>query len=325
MISTAQIPAAPKPSRMKLSGVIKGKIAQPLRTVIYSAEGLGKTTFAADAPAVIFLPVENGTNHLNVQRFPVPETWQDILDAVSELTTADHDYKTLAVDTVDAAESLLWAALCQRHNVPALDDIGGGYGKGFAVALDEWRRFLVALERLQKTKGMNVLLLAHSWIKSFKNPIGPDWDRYELKLNKQAAGLLKEWADDVLYCSLEEFGSKDEKTKRIKGVSSGARVIHTQRCASFDAKNRNSLPEKLPLLWSDYEAAVQAGEVAPVAELRAEILRKAATLGEEFVAKVAATVEKAGNNAQSLALINNRVNAKISEQDQTTNNEGVKQ
>lgn len=312
------------PSRMKLAHVIRGKIAQPLRTLIYAAEGLGKTTFAANAPSPVFVPVEDGTNHLDVPRFPVPESWQDILDAISELTTADHEFQTVVIDTVDAAEALLWAHICQRYGVATLDDVGGGYGRGFSVALDEWRRLLSAIERLQKAKSVNVLLLAHSWIKPFKNPAGADWDRYELKLNNKAAGLLKEWADDVLYCGFETFTVKDEKTKRIKGVSSGARLIYTQRTASFDAKSRHSLPETLPLNWADFEAAVQAGQVAPPETIREEIIRKAKELGGEREVKILAAVQKAGDNAQSLSLVNNKINFLISEQN-NTNQQGEAQ
>ena len=47
----------------------------------------GKSTLAAAAPSPIFLCAEDGISHLDAQRFPTPESWQDVLDAVAQLTT----------------------------------------------------------------------------------------------------------------------------------------------------------------------------------------------------------------------------------------------
>ena len=74
-------------------------------------------------------------------------------------------------------------------------------------------------------KGTNVVLLAHSWIKPFKNPSGEDFDRYELKINNKAAGLVKEWSEAVLFANWETFVKEDKRTKRNKGVSTGARIL----------------------------------------------------------------------------------------------------
>lgn len=303
-------PAVPAPSsRMTMAAVVRGKLQQPTRTVVYGPEGVGKSTFGAGAPAPVFLGAEDGTGQLDVARFPQPETFEEAVDALRTLARDTHDFKTLVVDTLDWLEPLIWHHICHRDqqvNVEAY-----GYGKGYVVALEEWRRFLNALEALRRAKQMHVVLIAHAWIRPFKNPAGDDYDRYELKLNQKASGLLKEWADSVLFANYETYAKKDEKTKRVRGVSTGARLLYTQRAAAFDAKNRYSLPEELPLAWADYWAAVQAGQVASPDELRAEIQRKAATLGEPLQKAILETMLKAGSDTNALALINNRVNARI--------------
>ena len=83
-----------KTSRMTLAAVKKGRIKQPLRVIVYGQEGVGKSTFAACAPSPIFLCAESGTNHLDIARFPAPEQWSDVFDAVDLLTRQEHDYKT---------------------------------------------------------------------------------------------------------------------------------------------------------------------------------------------------------------------------------------
>lgn len=303
-------PAAPK--RMALDKLLKGKIEQPRRILLYGTEGIGKSTFAASAPAPIFVGPEDGTSQLDVTRFPKPLAWPDVLEAVRTLTNDEHAFKTFVLDTADAAEPLLWAHMCERDSQPGktIRDVEDyGYGKGYQKALDEWRVFLSMLERLRAARGMHVILLAHAQIKPFKNPQGEDFDRYELKLNAKAGGLLKEWCDAVLFANYETFAVKDEK-KRVRGVSSGARIICTERTAAYDAKNRYGLPESLPLSWEDFDRLATAG--ADAAALRSEIERKAAEL-PDLKAVILEWVAKAGDNAQSLALINNKVNARIAE------------
>lgn len=302
---------AQRPSRMRLDMITKGKLRKPISVVCYGPEGVGKSSFAAGAPRPIFVGAEDGTAQLDVVRFPSPAEWNDVLDVPRVLMNEPHEYQTLVIDTLDWVEPLIWAHICQEFGQPNIEAFG--FGKGYQVALDEWRKLLSSLEQLMRAKSMNVVLLAHSWIKPFKNPQGEDFDRYELKFHAKAAGLVKEWSEAVLFANWETFAKEDKRTKRVKGVSSGARVIYTERTAAYDAKNRYSLPEELPLSWSDFESAVAAGAVAPVADLKAEIARKAALLGGELETLIGETVAKAGDNAESLAKINNKVNVKLAE------------
>jgi len=302
------------PSRMTLKGVIRGKLQQPIRVVLYGVEGIGKSTFGANAPNTIFLGAEDGTSQLDVARFPKPENLPDVYEAIRELATGEHDFKTLVVDTLDWLEPIIWAFICERDKQENIEAYG--YGKGYQAALDEWRKVLAALERLRQLKGMHIILIAHSWVKPFKNPTGDDFDRYEMKLHAKAAGLVKEWADAVLFANYETYAKKDEKTKRVRGVDTGARLLFTERRAAWDAKNRYGLPESLPLSWADFEAGVTTGAVAAPEDLRAEIQRKAKELGADTEKKVLETLEKAGTDPSKLALINNRLNALLAEKEQ---------
>lgn len=299
------------PSKMRLDRVVRGKLGQPRRVLVFGQEGVGKSTFAAGAPAPIFLGAEDGTAQLDVVRFPSPESWTEAQEAVRVLTTEKHEYKTLVIDTLDWLEPLIWSHVCARDGEKTIE--GFGYGRGYQIALDEWRVFLAALERLRAANGMHVVMLAHSWIKAFKNPDGPDYDRYELKLNAKAGGLLKEWSDAVLFAQHETHTLKDDRTKRIRGVSTGARLLHTQRTAAYDAKNRYGLPEFIDLSWEEFDRAVIAGSPATVEDMKSEIQRKAKELGADVEKAVAANLAIAKDDSQKLALINNRLNAKIAE------------
>ncbi len=311
-------PASPPASRMRLDALVRGRQKEPRRVLLFGVEGIGKSTFGAAAPKSIFLCAESGTSQLDVARFPVPHKLEDVFEAVRVLTKEKHDFKTLVVDTIDWLEPLVWEHVCQRDSKPGkvLSDIEAyGYGKGYQVALEEWRRLLRELELLRGA-GVEVLLLGHAQLKTFKNPEGPDFDRYELKLNGKASGLLKEWCDDVLFANWETFATKrDGDDKGVfakgKGLSTGARLIYTVRTAAYDAKNRHNLPPALALSWAEYEKHC-AGPAS--ADDLVKIIKAAAEqLGDEDKKTTLGAIERAAGDVSKLVQLNNWTTKKLAE------------
>jgi hypothetical protein len=322
--TTTKTPIA-TPARMLLSNVKKGRLAAPLRVLLYGVEGVGKSTFAMRAPAPIFLNQEKGTEELSVARFPEPRSWDDVLDAVRVLETAPSEYQTLVIDPVNWLEPLCWAKVCQKNGWESIE--APGYGKGYDAALDEWRVLVAALDRLRHVRGMHVILLAHAQVKAFNDPeADASFDRYQIAMNQKAAGLLKQWSSAVLFAKHELVTHKDKATKRVRGVSSGARQLFTQWSAAYDAKNRYHLPETLPLSWDDFYAAVEAGRSADPTELkaRADAARERVTamLAEFGDAAYAARANKAvaetGDDTARLAEIENRIAARLAQRAATT-------
>lgn len=217
--------------KMSLQNVVSGKLVRPVRVLIHGTEGVGKSTFAADAPAPIFICPEDGTAQLDIERFPEPAHYDEVIEAINVLQHEEHDRKTLVLDTADWLEPLIWEAVCAKAKKPNIEAFG--FGKGYVAALDEWRGLVARLDRL-RAKGMHIVIVAHSHVKAFSNPEGENFDRYELKLNGKAAGLLKEWSDAVLFASFEQATYEDGS--RHKGISTGARVMRSERRAAFDAK-----------------------------------------------------------------------------------------
>ena len=303
--------AAARPP-LTLASVRRGRIDTPVRTLLYGVEGIGKTTFAASAPRPIFVAPEDGAGLLDIERF-APEDWTQLREVVALLTRESHEYGALVLDTLDWIEPLLWRYICDRDGKKDVEDYG--YGKGYVAAVDEWRVLVNDLERLRAAKRMQIVLLAHSWIKPFKNPEGDDFDRYELKIHNKAAGLLKEWSDVVLFANYETFAAKDAKTKRVRGVSTGARLCYATRTAAYDAKNRYSLPEFFPLDWGEYEAALTAHQTADTDALVAEITRKAAELGGAIQAQTTDILQTHAGDSAMLEKLNNRLNAKLAEKE----------
>lgn len=300
---------------MSLSKVVSGRLVKPMRLLVYGLEGVGKSTFAAGAPSPIFLGAEDGTSELDVERFPQPTCFADLLEALRELINGEHEYRTLVIDTLDWIEPIVWQQVCiacAKPGHPPLRSIEVmGYGKGYTEAGGFWRQMTASLELLRERRRMDVVLLAHSFVKTYLNPSGEDFDRNQLKLHKGAAAHWREWSDAVLFADHDITTYEDDR-KRIKGIGSGARILRTQHNAAYDAKNRYDLPPELPLDWQSFAEAAQAHRPDDPDRLRLQIERALEQVSEEQLAtRVRNAVANAGENAGELARILNKLAAKI--------------
>ena len=141
---------------MSKYAITSGTIAAPVKTVLYGPEGIGKSTFAAQFPAPVFIDTEGGTKRLNVARLPAPTSWAMLLDEVAEVSRGNVPCGTLVIDTADWAERLCIDAVCARAKVKGIEDFG--YGKGYTYAKEEFGKLLDALEEVLNT-GHNVVVL----------------------------------------------------------------------------------------------------------------------------------------------------------------------
>ncbi len=227
--------------------------------VLYGPEGIGKSTFAAQLPQPLFIDTEGGARHLDVQRFAErPSSWTQLLEQVKYVQSHPEVCRTLVIDTADWAEALCVRHICDKAQLGGLEDFG--YGKGYVYLQEEFARLLQLLTDLAEGRGVNVLLTAHAAMRKFEQPqeMGA-YDRWELKLSKKVAPLVKEWADLLLFANYEVITLTDTNSKR-KTATGGERVMFATHHPCWDAKNRHGLPDKLPFAWA---AIAQIFEAAP--------------------------------------------------------------
>lgn len=284
-------------TRMSLHSVTKGKIERPFRIVLMGQEGVGKSTFASRAPKPIFLGSEQGTHHLDVHRFPQPETWEDVLDAVRVLTEEEHEFKTFVLDSLDWAEPLCWDYVARQAGKKHIEEIS--YGKGYVAAVDQWRFLLSQLDRLSERSGMHIILIAHSQIRTFRNPIGEDFDRYQMALHEKSAAVIRQWADALLFAR-HDVVIKADGDHKVRALDTGARVIETQHAGGWDAKNRYDLPERLPLDWHEFERHARAGLSGQADKLIEQIRVEIASLDDANASKARAALDRAGRDIGKL-------------------------
>ena len=246
-----------------LSRIHRGKEPLPPRLILYGTEGIGKSTFASEAPKPIFIQTEDGLSEIACEKFPLAQTFGDVLSSLTALHAEPHDYQSVVIDSLDWLERLIFDELCRKYDVPSIEKVDGGYAKGYTHALTHWRKVLGLLNQLRIERGMVVVCLAHAKIEKFEDPEATSYDRYSPRLHKHACGLVCEWADAVMFATRRiRVQSEDAGFNRKRGVAfalgkdGGERMIRTIGGPSCVAKNRFSLPEELPLSWPAFMAAL---------------------------------------------------------------------
>jgi hypothetical protein len=239
-----------------LSQIQRGRTAKPPRILVHGTAGVGKSTFASQAPKPIFIQCEDGLDEIDCEKFPLAGTYDDVIAALTDLHTGRHEYETAVIDSVDWLERLIWDKLCAQYSVNSIEKVDGGYAKGYTHALTYWREIVDHLNTLRNTRGMVIMLIAHSKVERFEDPESSPYDRYSPRLHKHAAALLSEWADAVLFATrkirtqTEDAGFNRKRTiAHAIGRDGGDRILRCVGGPSCVAKNRYGIIEELPLSW----------------------------------------------------------------------------
>ena len=231
--------------------ITEGTVNRALKVVIYGSEGIGKTTIASKFPNPLFIDTEGGTSQLNVRRIDRPKTWEELCDIIKEVAANPDVCKTLVLDTADWAERLAVDKVCRDYNITSIES--ANYGKGYVYLAEEFDKFLKKCDSLIDA-GINVEQGA--------------FDRWELKLSKQTAPLLKEWPDALLFLNFKTFVvTTDGNTHKAQG---GKRVIYTSHHPCWDAKNRHGLPDEMELDFKNLEHLFTAENTAPKPQKQSE-------------------------------------------------------
>ena len=221
----------------------RGRRHSPVRAVVYGTEGIGKSTLAAAFPSPVILDTEEGTHHLDVARVSIG-SWDELRAAIAEIGGGRGEFRTVVIDSADWAERLLVEHLLAEHKQKSIE--GFGFGKGYTLLAEGFGRLLTQCDALIGV-GLNVVFVAHSKVQRTSPPDMADgFDRYELKLTKQTAPLLKEWCDLLAFCNYKTAVTEGSDGRK-KATGGKRRLMHLERAAAWDAKNRYGLDAELPM------------------------------------------------------------------------------
>lgn len=236
-----------------LEQIERGVQQTPRRVLLYGTPGVGKSSVGASTPHPVFIQTEDGLSNIDCARFPMAESYGDVMAAIMELYSEPHEFQTLVIDSLDWLERLVWRETCRVRQKENIEDFG--YGKGYSYALELWQEVLDGLNALRKERGMMILLIAHAKIERFENPETDAYDRYSPRLHKHAAALVQEWCDDVLFATYQVHTRQTDEgfdRTRTRGIGTGDRILRTTERPAHLAKNRLGLPEEIPLDYAAY-------------------------------------------------------------------------
>ena len=229
---------------MKELKISNGVVRRAQKVVLYGPEGIGKSTLASAFPDPLFIDTEGGTSHLNVKRVTIDGTFGDLIETIQAVAAQDV-CRSLVLDTMDWAEQICVADLLKKYRQTSIESFG--YGKGYTYLAEEVQQILRAMDKVIAS-GKNAVIVAHAKMRKQELPDEAGaFDRWELKLSRQSAPLVKEWADMLLFLNYKTVVvHTDANTNKAQG---GKRVIYTSHHPCWDAKNRCGLADELPLCF----------------------------------------------------------------------------
>ena len=256
------VPTSSKKSATEQTGTApklgkKTPEAKPPRIILNAVEGWGKTSMGAYAPEPAILQARGETGYevlLGNGLVPSVDTARidDWLGLLALLRSDLDGIKTIVLDALGGIERLCHEFVCDREYDGDFGEKGfTSYQKGYDVAIGEWLNLLVALDK-QWDSGKAIVVLSHCKVKSFKNPLGADFDRYISDVHEKTWAATNKWADYVFFgnfFSVVETAnkSKPEALRHGKGIGATQRVVYTERRDAFDAKNRSSMSPVLDI------------------------------------------------------------------------------
>lgn len=243
----------------KLSELIAtDKKSPPIKALFIGKPKSGKTTLIASFTKALLGDVERGSERYGFPRLDwCGADFQTILDQLRALATEPHTYKSFFIDSADWLEAIIWEQILKDHfreqwKDKSIDDIA--FAKGRTGAVKYWQKILSALDYLQVKKQMNVGFVCHTTQRTVSDPMMPEHDRWEPKLDKRAAGLLSEWAELIGFLSLDTTVSRVAGKDNVQYLQQ--RVLYVTETSSYLAGNRFGLTE--PIINPDYETIVKA-------------------------------------------------------------------
>ncbi len=260
---------------MDLSSLLRTRANAPNtadKIIVHGNSGAGKSSLLAHAPSPIFVPAqgeESGIAKLAAAGL-VPDTvrwlpeiryeeggvksgWGQLLQTIADI------YKSLDVlkpshVVLDCADDEGFLRMgYEHHAVQAYEgDMGENgfmaFSRGYRTAIPEVKQLTHRYLQALVNKGVNVVLLMHSTVSTYKNPFGADYTRYiPLVDQKYVWPMLAGWADMVLFLDTQTTVVRDGDKGKGKARGSGSRILYCEHRPTHEAKNRHGLPAQLIL------------------------------------------------------------------------------
>lgn len=237
-------------------------INSTIKMLVYGQPGLGKSTLALSAPQPVLFDFDGGISRVN-KSFQVPtlqvESWQQALDALTEIEAGGVECKSIIIDTAGKMLDYMSDYIISNNSKMKQAD-GSLTQKGYGVRKTMFINFL---NRVTMT-GRNIVFVAHE-----KEEKDDDKRIVRPLMGGASLGDLIRELDLVGY--MQAYGNE--------------RAIYWSPQEKFYAKNTCNLPmyQKIPVIIN--ENGEKCGEnnfLTNVFQSYADYLKQQAEIGDEY-------------------------------------------
>jgi len=205
-------------------------------TLIYGREGIGKSTFFASFPGIIFFSTEPGTAGLEVLDFNWEEggvtSWEIFQRGVELLVKEGPGrIKNVVIDTIDRAYDLCNVYICKELGIAHVGEDKSGKsdrsGKGWSQLKKE---FVFQLYRLTQA-GFGLGLTSHMKMTEIESHSGDKYNVIIPSMSGQAFGVVRAITAYIFYAEYIKDTSGDTQ-----------RILITEGDELITAKHRGEFP-----------------------------------------------------------------------------------
>lgn len=259
-----------------LKSVSTEAVVRAPRIVLLGVEKIGKTTFACGSriengqvveyglnhPIVVSVKGEEGADAIPVPKFPVAQTFDDVMEALGTLWKEEHEFKTVVLDSVSTLYRRVKEKVQKDNPEMATDKEYDRFNRGPSVAVSYFERLLTGFTALREKKNMASILIGHVKTKTINSPDQDPFDAWVWDVPDIIANLIYRWSDAIWIAKTPDAVSKvdgekfGQQHRRSIEVSAGRRCLYTQKRSKHPGGGRGiygHLPYELDLSW----AAVQ--------------------------------------------------------------------
>lgn len=207
---------------------------------------------ASAFPDAIFLPTEPGLNFLNVNQIcddngnpVILRNWDDVINAVKALTTTQHNFKTVVIDTIDNAFEFCALHVLKSRGIEHESD--EGFGKGWGLIKREFTKVINFLAN----SGYGIVFISHEK-STQREERGVKREYIDNSLSNQARVYVNGLVDFIFYCYMDDNQN---------------RLMRTKATLNINAKDRSGkLPAVMKLDFKELEQSLKKATQQPMEE-----------------------------------------------------------
>ena len=172
----------------------------PKSLLLYGAPKVGKTTALSQLDDCLIIDTEDGANM--IEGYVQAVNNREELIALLQKAQEGHDYKYVAIDTIDKIATWAEQSVCQEENVSAVQDLA--FGKGFGLVREKVLNTVAILKKIFP----HVIIIGHrKWARAIvdsKAIVEPE----SLDLTGKLKNMLMADCDAIGYVYRDEENSK---------------------------------------------------------------------------------------------------------------------